>query len=276
MDQMDQLVQAEMNLGNTSPDSKNTPKRISPSKSWCFTYHNYTMDQVDQMVQTFEHHNILYVMGYEICPTTGTPHIQGYCHHKKTKFRPIEKFQFEFHPKFIKCKGNLVQNYNYCSKGKDFITNIDIKEYGEEELDYEEPYGWQIQIMDIIKNKPDKRTIHWFWEPNGNIGKSELCRYLCIKHDAIICSGTAKDMKYMCATAKKKPKIIIFDVPRSCLEYISYTGIEEIKNGVFCSSKYESSMCVMNRPHIIIFANEPPLLSKMSQDRWNVVHINTE
>lgn len=271
---MDQLVQAEMNLGNTNPDSQKldfVPKRCSPSKSWCFTHNNYTMDQLDQLVQGFEKYDMQYIIGLET-GKEGTPHLQGFCHHKTIKFRPIEKLSLNFMPHFEKCKGTFQQNVDYCSKDGDYRTNIPMPE----ELDYEEPYGWQLQIMEIIQNKPDKRTIHWFWEPNGNMGKSELCRYLCIKHDAMICSGTAKDMKYMCATAKEKPKIIIFDVPRACLEYISYTGIEEIKNGVFCSSKYESSMCVMNRPHIIIFANEPPLLSKMSQDRWNVVLINTE
>jgi len=42
------------------------------------------------------------------------------------------------------------------------------------------------------------------------------------------------------------------------LNNINYTGIEEIKNGLFASSKFESKMYVGNRPHVVIFANAAP------------------
>uniref|UniRef100_UPI004049B2EE hypothetical protein n=7 Tax=Pseudomonadati TaxID=3379134 RepID=UPI004049B2EE len=65
-----------------------------------------------------------------------------------------------------------------------------------------------------------------------------------------------------------------FDIPRSQLDYLSYTGIEEVKNGCFFSSKYESEMVLYNSPHIIVFANEEPTYHKLSSDRWNVVDLN--
>jgi len=49
--------------------------------------------------------------------------------------------------------------------------------------------------------------------------------------------------------------------------------LESIKNGLFFSGKYESTQVVMNSPHLIIFANEPPDKSKMSADRWHIVRI---
>lgn len=60
------------------------------------------------------------------------------------------------------------------------------------------------------------------------------------------------------------------DIPRSCRKYVNYTGIEEIKNGCFASTKYECEMIVMNSPHFICFANDEPQVEKMSQDRWVV------
>lgn len=272
---MDQLVQrGSRSEGNTSPQtsmSEMTLKRVSPSKSWCFTHNNWNVDQLDQLVQTFVKCDMSYIIGREI-GECGTPHLQGFVHSKKVKFRPIEKFKLDFSPHWEKCKGTFDQNVTYCSKEGDFLTNIDM----EEPLDCEEPYGWQLQVMDIIKDKPDKRTIHWFWEPNGNVGKSELVRYLVIKHDAIVCAGKAADMKYQITQMKKKPKLVIFDIPRVNLDYISYTGIEEIKNGVFASQKYESGMCVMNRPHVVIFANSEPRIHAMSSDRWHIVEISVE
>ena len=57
------------------------------------------------------------------------------------------------------------------------------------------------------------------------------------------------------------------------MDYLSYTGIEEVKNGCFFSQKYESAMVVMPYPTIIVFANEEPCYGKMSQDRWRVQQI---
>jgi hypothetical protein len=48
-------------------------------------------------------------------------------------------------------------------------------------IDIEEPYGWQTEIINLLKDKPDKRTIHWYWEDKGNVGKTTLCKYLVIK-----------------------------------------------------------------------------------------------
>ena len=37
-------------------------------------------------------------------------------------------------------------------------------------------------VVDILKTEPDERTIHWFWEPKGNVGKTTLCKWLVVKH----------------------------------------------------------------------------------------------
>lgn len=70
-----------------------------------------------------------------------------------------------------------------------------------------------------------------------------------------------------------KRKLIVVDCPRSQQDYINYGAIEQIKNGLIFSGKYEGTQLVFNSPHVIVFANEPPDYSKMSMDRWNVVQI---
>jgi hypothetical protein len=69
------------------------------------------------------------------------------------------------------------------------------------------------------------------------------------------------------------PEIILVDVPRSNLDFLSYSGMEQIKNGYFFSGKYESSEIIMNSPHIICFANELPKVGKLSIDRWKIKEI---
>ena len=95
-----------------------------------------------------------------------------------------------------------------------------------------------------------------------------------------MCSGKSADMKYMIIKYYEKhtkyPETVIFDVPRSIKDYLSYAGIEEIKNGCFASSKYECDMVIMNTPHVIIFANELPEVDKLSRDRWRIHNLNPE
>ena len=55
-----------------------------------------------------------------------------------------------------------------------------------------------------------------------------------------------------------EPELIVINLPRSFnSEYLSYTGIEEVKDMCFYSGKYEGGQVVGNCPHLIIFANSP-------------------
>lgn len=98
--------------------------------------------------------------------------------------------------------------------------------------------------------------------------------------DALCVSGKGSDCKYAivkCYEIKKKyPQIIIFDVPRTNIDYINYEAIESIKNGVFFSGKYESAQVIMNCPHVIVFANSMPCQNKLSKDRWVIKEIKIE
>lgn len=68
-------------------------------------------------------------MGKEV-GEQGTPHLQGYIALKdaKKKFRPLPTFAVKRDDKnamhFERAKGNRRQNYFYCSKEGDFVTNI--------------------------------------------------------------------------------------------------------------------------------------------------------
>jgi hypothetical protein len=67
--------------------------------------------------------------------------------------------------------------------------------------------------------------------------------------------------------------ILIFDLQRAKEDYIPYGTIEQLKNGIFFSGKYEASTHVINSPHVICFANYPPDKYKLSADRWNIIEI---
>jgi hypothetical protein len=252
--------------GNTRP-----PPRVAASVRWCFTLNNYTEECEKTLLARLAPHKFIY--GHEV-GESGTPHLQGYVEFNK-KLRPVETIAMPaIH--WEKAKGDRGSNITYCSKDNNNVVCSGFR--------FEKPlklisvlYDWQAEIVDMIKKDPDDRSIYWYWEDVGNVGKSALVKLLCAKHDALICGGKASDMKYLICEYKNAqgvyPELIIFDVPRSNLDYVSYTGIEEIKNGCFASSKYECKTVIMNSPHVLIFANEEPIYSKMSIDRWKVKKI---
>ena len=138
---------------------------------------------------------------------------------------------------------------------------------------------WQTEVLKILKDKPDRRKIHWFWEETGNIGKSYLCKYLALTQNIIICEGKKTDVFNQVREALEMGKdinIVICDIPRSSQEYLNYGALEQLKNGMMYSGKYEGGQCIFKIPHVICFANELPIMSKMSKDRWDIREISTQ
>lgn len=251
-------------VGNTrTPQSK---KQISPAKHWCLTWNNYPSDW-EEILSANSSKISGYVYGREI-GEGGTPHIQGYIRFTK-KVRPKKLFPTGIH---WEKTNNIDASIKYCRKEEDYIeagVPPRIKILSEDKF-----YKWQKDIHDIIKAEPDDRTIMWLYEEEGNVGKSAFTKYLCHKHKALICSGKASDMKYLIVKYREKhglfPTLIVFDIPRTYNKYLNYTGVEEIKNGCFASTKYECDTIIMNSPHVLIFANVPPDEENMSADRWKI------
>jgi len=136
---------------------------------------------------------------------------------------------------------------------------------------------FQQTVMDIIDvEEPDERIIYWFWETIGNVGKTALCKHICLKYPkrVLIVNGKQSDMFNAVLSFKEStgdyPSIIIIDIPRSMINYVSWGGIEKIKDGLFYSGKYEGGQCVFNCPHVVCFANSAPNMELLSEDRWRV------
>lgn len=206
----------------------------------------------------------------------GTEHLQGTLYLKKPKRRSaMKKLSKKIHwEATIAIPGSAV----YASKLETRtgpITHWGIEVPPQTFVELDEPYGWQLKVIDILKEKPDKRTIYWFWESDGHVGKSDLAKWLYVNMDAMVCSGKSADIKHMIAKRDTHPTIIVYDVPRRNIQFVNYTTVEEIKNGLFMSGKYEGSMVCMANPHIVVFANEPPQTSEMSKDRWKIVELGS-
>ena len=261
---------------NSVTKSGNT-RQISPSKYWCFTLNNYSSDDLKKLDECNSVDKYIF---QEEVGETGTPHLQGFVQFDN-RVRPKNIVDFSKAAHWEKKKGTIAQNIAYCSKTSSrkpeslpFCRGFVLPKSPRIITVLRE---FQKTIVDKIREVPDDRTIHWFWESRGKIGKSSLTRYLVFHHNALVCSGKATDMKYLIVKYYEKhgsyPELIVFDVPRTSEKFLSYQGIEEIKNGCFANTKYECDTVLIDFPHVVVFANFPPETSKMSADRWSVVNL---
>lgn len=130
---------------------------------------------------------------------------------------------------------------------------------------------WQMDLLHDLEKEPDPRKIIWFVDRKGNTGKTYLSKYLLAnKKAARFENGRSTDIKY----AYKGERIVIFDLTRSQEEHFNYEVLENIKNGIMFSGKYESAMKVFPVPHVVVFANWGPNVEKLSHDRWDLRSID--
>lgn len=142
-----------------------------------------------------------------------------------------------------------------------------------EKVTLDNPYPWQQQVLDMVSGEPTDREILWVFDSSGNTGKTHLATYLVDHHNAFYCNGgKGVDIVY----GYQAQPVVCFDYTRDTQDYVNYSVIEQVKNGILFSSKYESGMKRFKKPHVIIFANFTPDRSKLSADRWVIVQINPD
>lgn len=143
------------------------------------------------------------------------------------------------------------------------------------------PTGWQLEVMKLLEKPPDQRKIYWIWESTGKRGKTQLCKWLCVKHGACYLNG---QKRHVLATAYKEMKrgceLYLIGVPRSVegKMAISYNAVEQLKDGLFHSGfgVEATGSVVANEPHVLVFANEEPEVLRFSLDQWCILKIVNE
>lgn len=261
------------------------PARVNPGVMWCFTLNNWEeLGQAWEDLKTFllTSTSISKVVMQTEVGESGTPHIQGVIRFAG-RVRPLSALK-QF-PAAARAHWEKTRNWKasvqYCSaidkraEGGELWTRGEVVPKPIKVIEVLRP--WQQLVVDIINEEPDDRKVYWFWEPEGGVGKSALTKYLVVRHDALILSGKGADVKHGVVSYKERnnmyPRTVIYDVPRTSLDYVVYSALEEVKNACFFSGKFESNMCVGNCPHLIVFANAPPDMSKLSMDRWVITKI---
>lgn len=156
---------------------------------YAFTLNNYTSAQVAQLKNLdFKY----LVLGYEIAPTTETPHIQGYVYfNKTTRFSVKLKTMFPWH--IEPAKASAEQNREYCIKCRDYEEFGELPKQGKRNdiLLVKQLLLEQAPLSNIVQQvtsyqalkfaetaikyteepRTDKPFVLWYYGPSGS-GKS--------------------------------------------------------------------------------------------------------
>lgn len=281
-------------LGNTS--TKAPSKR---GHNWCFTWNNYHLHESESerfkvwVTENCEKANI----GKEVGEKCGTPHLQGYIKCKKNiLFTSLKKVNDKISWRL--CKGSELDNYKYTSKEGDIWLTfgcevLDDKKPSKAKADVPKKRGGFVIIyddveippiesiappllryIDLFNTKPDRRTVHWFCNYKGNLGKTAFtCYMVCTYPNEVrfLNGGKYSDVcSFIYNTNMKGIKMVIFDLPKET-NSISYRGLKVILNGMVQNSKYETGTVIFKPPHILVFANWLPDTNQGSPDRWTDV-----
>lgn len=132
---------------------------------------------------------------------------------------------------------------------------------------------WQQKIVDLLTKK-DARSIHLVYEPEGGVGKTTLVNLLGAtgKIAQIPFCNDYRDIMRM-AMAQYKLGAFFIDLPRALKKdklRQMYSGIETIKGGYAFDDRYSYKSVYFDSPQIVVFTNELPEKSFLSEDRWKV------
>lgn len=147
------------------------------------------------------------------------------------------------------------------------------KEEHAEILSTRQRQPWERHLQAILENNTDKRSIHWYYDCIGETGKTVNAKALMYFKNAFYSTGgKAADI----AHAYKYQPIVVFNIAASqdskLMDHL-YKVLEEFKDGVFSSGKYNSRTKAFKIPQVIVFANERPNEEKLKTNRFKIYDI---
>lgn len=136
---------------------------------------------------------------------------------------------------------------------------------------------YQRDLAEVLGGEADPRKIIFVVDPVGNSGKSWFTEKMLFDRPntvQILSAGRNEDIAHALDPSKS---IFLFDLPRSAQEHFQYRVVEQLKNRRVFSPKYNSQMKVLDRvPHVCVFTNEYPDMTKLSHDRYDIIVWNAE
>lgn len=143
-------------------------------------------------------------------------------------------------------------------------------------MDDADLYPWQITLRDVlVAQPPDDRSILFYVDPSGGSGKSFFQRYMLTYQSDItqlLSLGKRDDIAHAIDPTKS---VFLFNIPRQGMEFLNYNILEQLKDRVVFSPKYDSgTKFITSNPHVVVFSNEDPDMEKLTADRYVIERLS--
>lgn len=133
---------------------------------------------------------------------------------------------------------------------------------------------WQQDLANRLEEPPNDRNIIFVVDTAGGCGKSWFVKYWLGEQPELtqlLSVGKRDDLAFAIDESKK---FYFFDLPRSQSQFLQYSVLEQLKDGMVFSPKYTSRTKVLPQtPHVVVFMNEQPDRNALSQDRYEVINL---
>lgn len=131
---------------------------------------------------------------------------------------------------------------------------------------------WQLPLFEAVARPcTDDRTVLFYVDEEGGKGKSYFQRYVLgfyPERVQVLGIGKRDDLAYTIDPARD---IFLINCCRGQAEFLNYSILEMLKDRVIFSPKYETVTKVMKKnPHVVVFMNEAPDMTKMTDDRYDI------
>lgn len=139
-------------------------------------------------------------------------------------------------------------------------------------IEHEPLRGWQVDLYEAVAAPcVDKRSIIFYVDEEGGKGKSYFQRFISGTHPErvqVLGIGKRDDLAHV---VQEEKDIFLFNCCRGQSEFLNYAFLEMLKDRIIFSPKYDSTTKVLRRiPHVVVFMNEAPDMTKMTEDRYIV------
>ena len=138
------------------------------------------------------------------------------------------------------------------------------------QLETAEPKDWQDRLQQELDEEPvNNRAILFYVDDDGATGKSWFARWYYSRNRdrvQILSVGKRDDLAH---AIKPSKSVFLFNVPRGQMEFLQYSVLEQLKDRLVFSPKYNSQTKELISPtHVVVFCNEEPDYTKMTEDRY--------
>jgi hypothetical protein len=131
-------------------------------------------------------------------------------------------------------------------------------------------FKWQEQLYKFFCNaKADADTVHYVHDEKGDSGKSKFALKMCCEDGWMLAPTIGKRLARETACLWEGQTGVIFDLAKNSDP--PYDVIKLLQSGCVIQTKYTLKKKEHLPPHVLVFSNKAPDISKFSADHVNII-----